>query len=81
MNLTLEQKNAVRQGEAVRLTDPDLDVECIVVRADVFDRARALIVNAGDDPREFYPLIAQTMADDDANDPLLDTYQHYQRKT
>jgi hypothetical protein len=28
------------------------------------------------DPREFYPLIDRTMADADAGDPTLDSYQH-----
>ncbi len=28
------------------------------------------------DPREFYPLIDKTMADTDAGDPTLESYQH-----
>jgi hypothetical protein len=27
------------------------------------------------DPREFYPMIDKVMAEDDAKDPLLDSYQ------
>ncbi len=29
------------------------------------------------DPREFYPQIDKTMADADADDPTLESYQHY----
>jgi hypothetical protein len=34
-------------------------------------------INAGDtiDPREAYPNVERLMAEDDANDPLLDSYQ------
>ena len=28
------------------------------------------------DPREFYPLVDKTMADADAGDPTLESYQH-----
>ena len=38
MNLTEQQKMAVRSGEAVRVQADDL--ECVVVRADVYDRVR-----------------------------------------
>ena len=41
MNLTKQQKVAVRSGEAVRVQDDDL--ECVVVRADVYDRVRELL--------------------------------------
>jgi hypothetical protein len=36
------------------------------------------VPNAADDfdPREYYPLVDKTMADADANDPTLESYQH-----
>lgn len=36
MNLTFEQQKAIRKGDAVRVTPPELGVECVVIRADVF---------------------------------------------
>lgn len=46
MNLTEQQKMAVRSGEAVRARDDDL--ECVVVRADVYDRVRKLLYSDTD---------------------------------
>jgi len=32
------------------------------------------------DPREFYPLVDKTMADADAGDPTLESYQRYNKE-
>jgi len=32
------------------------------------------------DPREAYPFVDKTMADADADDPTLESYQHYRKE-
>ena len=62
--------------EPVRLTDSRTRQEYVLVRADVYDRLRALVEKEDDfNPREFYPLVDRIMANDDANDPTLESYQ------
>lgn len=75
MNLTEEQVRAVKNGESVRL-DPDIGTECVILRADIFDRVKALL----DDNVSFEQvgiLVNDAMKEDDFNDPLLDSYQKY----
>ena len=66
--------NTIRQLDAV--TQP----------VDVCDPAGRVVgkfvPNAPDDfePREFYPLVDKTMADADAGDPTLESYQHYSKE-
>jgi hypothetical protein len=67
-------KQALSQGTPVEVFDPATNEVYYVVSADQFHGLSA--VTAGDfDPRDGYPLIEQVMADDDAHDPLLDSYQ------
>ena len=77
MNLTVEQLEAVREGEAIAISDPEIGPECVLLRADVFARVKNLIYDDTDfDPREAYPMINEIMREDDANDPWLESYQH-----
>lgn len=73
MNITKEQLDQAKSGQAVEVAD-DGD-EFVLVRKDVFDRVRSVIEEW--DPRDAYPLVNEAMRDDDAKDPLLDTYQKY----
>jgi hypothetical protein len=43
MDLTEAQLQAVKLGEPVRVLAPEVGSECVVVRADVFDRLRNLL--------------------------------------
>jgi hypothetical protein len=36
MTLTTEQKQALREGEPVRVIEPETQTECVLIRADVF---------------------------------------------
>lgn len=74
MQLTSEQKAAVRDGKPVHLCEDDL--ECVIVRADVFERFQASLV-PDLDVTAAYPLVNEVLADDDAHDPLLESYQTY----
>ena len=73
MNLSTEQLASVKLGEALRFSDAGLGTEFVVVRADVFDRAKALLDDADFDVRDAMPLFWQVMKDD-WEDPSMDCY-------
>lgn len=79
MTLTSEQRTAVIQGEAVTVAEPELG-ECVVVRKDVFEQMKTMMYDDSEfSAREAYPFVDRVMADDDANDPVLESYQRYER--
>lgn len=43
MQLTAEQVSAVKLGSPVRVTAPEIGAECVLVRADVYDRVRSVV--------------------------------------
>ena len=64
---------AVSLGTPVEVFDPSTNEVYYLVSAEQFQR---LAGNAGDfDPRDAYPLVDKVMAEDDAHDPLLESYQ------
>lgn len=75
-NLTEEQRQALHQANdagPVTVVDPQTNTAYVLLRADLYDQMRSVI---GDfDPRETYPFIEKVMAEDDARDPLLASYQ------
>jgi hypothetical protein len=72
MDLTNDQKSAVVRGEAVPVV---VDAtQCVVVRADVFNRVRA-VIDDGLTSEQVGRLIEQNMQEYDEGDPLLDSYQ------
>ena len=78
MQLTIDEKAAVRAGRPVRIREDDLD--CVLVRADVFERFEERLVSGAEfDVRTMYPLANAATADDDAQDPLLDSYEIYRK--
>ena len=79
MNLTSEQIQAVIGGEPVPIIPPEVGQECVMLRRDVYEQLCDAL-SAGDfDPARFYPLVGQLMAEDDAHDPALESYQKYKR--
>lgn len=76
MNLTKQQKVAVRSGEAVRVQDDDL--ECVVVRADVYDRVRELLYADTDwTDDELRRAIARSAEANGWNEPQMTAYDNY----
>jgi hypothetical protein len=78
MTLSRDQILAVKQGEPVRVTAPEIGGECVVLRADVYDRVRTRF----DDElsaNQVGVVVSQNMREYDADDPLLDSYQQYRR--
>jgi hypothetical protein len=79
IELTQQQRQELRgaNGGAVHVTDPDTNQEYILVRREVYERLAALL---DEDVRATGELVDQIMADDDANDPYLDSYQSLARE-
>ena len=54
--------------------------ECVVLRSAAFDKIKHLLYDDSEaDPSRFYPLVSVNMAEDDAKDPALESYQKYKR--
>jgi len=80
MNLTSEQVQAILQGAPVPVVPPEVGEECVVLRRDAYEKIKRLVYDDTEaDPARFYPLVGVIMAEDDANDPALESYQKYKR--
>jgi PHD/YefM family antitoxin component YafN of YafNO toxin-antitoxin module len=79
IELNREQHEALKQNgkDPLRVIDRASNVEYVLVRADVYERLKTLLT---DDLPETAVLINEVMAEDDKNDPYLDSYQHYARE-
>ena len=76
MNLTEQQKVAVRSGEAVRVRDDNL--ECVVVRADVYDRVRELLCADTDwTDDELRRALVKSAEANGWNEPQMTAYDNY----
>ena len=75
--LTPELRQAIEQaGDApARVIDPETNTAYVLLRADLYERYKALFEEDDHDVREMYPNIDKVMAEDDANDPALESYQ------
>jgi len=72
IELTAEQRRELELDEP-EAVDPVTNTTYVLVRKDVYERLRASLDDF--DPREGYPFVDRTMAEDDANDPTLESYQ------
>ena len=80
MNFTNEQVQAIRDGCPVPIIPPEVGEECVVVRRDAYEKVKHLLYDDSEaDPTRFYPLVSRIMAEDDAHDPALESYQKYKR--
>lgn len=76
MNLTEQQRVAVRNGEAVRVQEEDL--ECVVVRADVYERVKQLLFDDSDwSDDELRRTLAKSAHANGWNEPEMDAYDDY----
>jgi len=67
-------REAAEAGTPVEVVDPATNQVYYLISAEQFQRMASTL--SGDfDPRELYPMIDKVMAEDDAKDPLLDSYQ------
>ena len=75
-NLTEEQRQALHDANdagPVSVVDSQTSTTYVLLRADLYEQMQTLL---DFDPRETYPFVEQVMAEDDAGDPTLDSYQH-----
>ncbi len=66
-------KQAASRGTPVEIFDPATNEVYYLVSAEQFQKLTSLSDDF--DPRDAYPLIDKVMAEDDAHDPLLESYQ------
>jgi hypothetical protein len=74
MTLPAIDFEAARNGQPVRFTDPASDTDFVLIRADVYDKVRA-VLDDGLDESQVARLIEENMRQYDDDDPLLVTYQ------
>lgn len=76
IELTEEQRQHLQQGKSVRVPVPEIGADCVVLRADMYERLQSVLEDdAGLDMRTVALLIERNMREDDENDPLLESYQ------
>lgn len=68
---TVEQRQLLEQAgdDPVRVSDPDLGVEYVILKAVLYDRIRE-----GEDARSAYPLAMKIFGQDGWDDPVMDEY-------
>ncbi len=76
--ITPEIRQAIEQAgeQPVQLTDPETKSVYVIVRAEVYERMRALCDDF--DIRDAYPLMDQVAAREGWDDPSMDIYNEYQ---
>lgn len=67
-------REAAEAGTPVQVLDPATQRVYYLISAEQY-RQMASVLFGDFDPREAYPAIEKIMAEDDANDPLLESYQ------
>lgn len=73
IELTEQQSQELNSAEPIAI-DPRTLETYVLIRRDVYERLKAA-ADDDYDPREGYPLVDQIMAEDDAHDPTLASYQ------
>ena len=73
IELSEEQRQALTDPEPVAI-DPQTKQVYVLVRKDLYDRLRALL---DEDLPDAAALVNEVMAEDDHDDPLLESYQKY----
>ncbi len=72
--LDKELKEAAERGMPVEVVDPATQQVYYLVSAEQFQEMQT-VLGRDYDPRKTYPFVEKVMAEDDAEDPLLDSYQ------
>ena len=76
IELTEQQRQELSAPEPLVL-DPQTQETYVLVRRDTYERLKALLALDDYDPDEGAGYINEVMADDDAKDPYLESYQQY----
>ena len=67
MNLTHQQVQALREGKPVPVVLPEVGEECILVRRDVYERAKQTVVTDLPNFRAISGLVEAIATDEDPN--------------
>lgn len=78
IELTEQQRQELNLAEPLAI-DPQTNETYVLVRQPVYERLKSLLALDDYDPDEGAAHINEIMTQDDANDPLLESYQHYGR--
>jgi hypothetical protein len=76
IELTDEQARELAQPEPVAI-DPRTRQTYVLIHRELYERLKGLLALDEYDPDEGAALVNEVMAEDDANDPLLEGYQRY----
>ena len=76
IELTDQQRQALLDPEPVAI-DPQTGKTYVLVPREAYDRFKALLALDDYDPEEGAAYINEVMAEDDARDPHLESYQRY----
>jgi hypothetical protein len=76
IELTTEQRRQLECPEPLAV-DPETRQTYVLVRKEVYERFKALLAVDDYDAEEGVGYINEVMAEDDAHDPLLESYQKY----
>ncbi len=76
IQLTEAQRQELDVPEPLAV-DPQTQQTYVLVRREAYDRLKALLSMGDYDPEEGMAHLNEIMAEDDANDPLLESYQRY----
>ena len=76
IELTEEQRRELSAPEPIAI-DPQTGETYVLVRREAYERLKALLAPDDYDPEEGAAYVNEVMAEDDANDPWLDSYQHH----
>ena len=76
IELTEEQRHELKNPEPLAI-DLQTRQTYVLVRKEAYERLKALLARDDYDPDEGAAYVNEVMAEDDANDPLLDSYQKY----
>lgn len=75
--MTENQWQEIQETGELRLLDPGTQSEYVAVRVELFSRLKRILEMEDYDPDEGMSHMIDTLFDDDAGDPLLESYQCY----
>ena len=75
-DLTEQQRLELSTPEPIAV-DPVTQTTYVLVRQDIYERLKSLLAMDDFDPDEGTAYINEVMAEDDAKDPYLQSYQHF----
>lgn len=78
IELTHEQRQELNTPEPTAI-DPETGETYVLIRRAAYERMKTLLAMDDYDPDEGLAHVNEVMAEDDAHDPLLDSYQSYRK--